>query len=88
MVLFKPENIRIEIYEDFVGNLKSIQRLYGWLGLESNFEPENYFLPVNQSKSETLPNDVCIELSKKFEHSNLLIEEYLGRTITSWKTKG
>jgi len=86
--LFKPENIRIEIFEDFVGNLKSIKRLYDWLGLESNFEPENYFLPVNQSKSEALPNDVCIELSKKFEHSNLLIEEYLGRAITSWKTKG
>ena len=64
--LFKIENIRIEIFEEFVGNLKSIQNLYKWLGIDSNFKPEDYFHPVNESKSDNPPDDIFIRLSNIF----------------------
>lgn len=87
--LFKPENIRIEIFEEFVGNIEAIQDLYEWMEVESNFKPANYQLPVNKSGDyeESLPTDILIELSKRFKCSNLLVEKYLGREIASWKIK-
>ena len=85
--LFKSKNIRIEIFEEFVGNIEAVKKLYKWMGIDPDFKPKNYKLPVNVSKEheKNLPTKNFTELSNKFQESNRLVERYLGREVRSWK---
>ena len=86
---FSRDQLYIIIYEEFICNINSIQRLYKWLGVNQSHIPKSYKKKINSSQSsynEDSDHSKTLGLLKdQFAQSNMLLEKYIERDISIWK---
>jgi|GEM_PF-301695 len=87
--IFPREQMIINIFEEFVGNLKAVQAMYARLDIDAAYVPDEHKLVVNASQDGDNNIDISSELEQylhaHFEEANHALEKWLGRSIPSWK---
>ncbi len=83
---FKRENLIVMIYEEFVEQLESVQKLYAALGATADFVPPSLHEDINASEKTAvnLTPDLEKYMVDYFADANTQLEAYLGREITAW----
>lgn len=88
---FPDEAIKVLIYEEFIGKLEPVKALYGWLGVDTDFSPDDLTKQHNPSEragESYLSHELMQQLQAEFAPSNARLEEYLGRAIPMWRYPG
>ncbi len=80
--IFPSENVKVLIFEEFITD-PSGGGLYEWLGISS--QVNTVITRVNTSYKEDLGIKQKKILHKEFEHTIQFVEDFLGRTISSWR---
>jgi len=87
---FPKENIKVIIKENFTNNIESIQNLYAFLGLNSNFIPPSYNLVVNKSRNTVVYEnltEVRHKLSCFYKENNQILIDKFKLNIDKWNEK-
>jgi len=85
---FAREQIIVNIFEEFVGNLENVRGLYTALNVDASYVPERLQLPANSSDKVELPEfspELQRYLREYFAGSNAALEAWLGRPIPAWQ---
>ena len=84
---FPKENIKIIIKENFTGNIESIQDLYHFLEIDSDFTPQSFNQIINKSKN-ILPSSSLLKVRKRltsyYQESNQVLIDKYGLDIDKW----
>lgn len=82
---FSLNQINVIIFEEFVDSLRSIQALYGYLGVDGCFIPETRALVVNASKKIVVV-DAQIEnfLTNYYKPLKTRLENLLNKELNVW----
>jgi Sulfotransferase family len=84
--VFDDKQVYVMIFEEIVGNLTGVQRLYSWLGLDDDFIPSSLGQIFNSvEKEKDMPKAILMDLIPGYEQSTERLENYLGRPINSWR---
>ncbi len=84
--VFPPDQLRVLIFEEFVGEIQEVHKLYRWLGVDDAIEPASLSEVVNPtSSSPPHPKPVLRELAKGFSSSLDRLEAYLSRPVNCWR---
>ena len=83
--IFSADQMKVLIFEEFVGSIQSIQSLYRWLGITEEFVPEHLNKVVNPSvvRNEDY-GEVNKILAEGYQDSIRELEKFLGRKIQAW----
>jgi len=85
---FPREQILVNIFEEFVGELPKVQELYAKLNVDAAYVPERLEIPANSSEKVALPDfapELKTYLQEYFAESTAALEDWLGRPIPAWK---
>lgn len=83
---FSRSQLNILIFEEFVGNLPAIQRLYRWLGIDDSYKPNSFrsiFNPTVRTEDDQIQPFRDLALSYKASLERL--ENLLGRRVEVWR---
>lgn len=81
------DDLRVVIFEEIQGRMALLRELYVWLGIDPEFTPPHFHLPVNQSEAfGDGPIDPVISaaLRRHFAPHISELEDWLGRKIPDW----
>ena len=84
--LFDREQLKILIYEDFVGNPEEVRRLFKSLRI-SDFDPPSLFSKINSGDyiEPGAPPDVICRLNEYFAPWNQELESRFGCDVSYWR---
>jgi len=83
---FKKEQLKVLVFEDFIGNIKKIQKLYNFLNADNNFCPSGIKRIVRPSKkAHNIPNNVIFRLVEHYRESLSSLEELLNKDFPQFK---
>ncbi len=84
---FGHDNVKVIIFENFVGQIEKIQELYRFLSVSPDYVPGNVNQAMNRSeKSFDIPDAVRKKLFEYFRRPNLELSEYLNIDLEDiWK---
>ncbi len=80
-------DLRVEVFEELVGSVEALQRLYAWLGVDASFIPPDAASTVNARDVEgtgTVDPAVLSRLARYFAPHIAELEGWLGRRIDPW----
>lgn len=84
--VFNTDQLHVLIFEEFVNNLASIQRLYRWLGVEHNFVPPMLNEVINPATVVKEDQQSAFrDLAHGYVDSIARLEKLLGRKIEVWR---
>ena len=84
--VFCADKLYILIFEELVGNLASVQRLYHWLGVDDRFTPPMLGEVFNLSNSSEEDHTAAFKnLALGYRQSLERLEDHLGRRIDAWR---
>lgn len=83
--VFDADQLCVLIFEEFVNDLDSVQRLYQWLGVEQDFVPPSLKKVINPATVEKEDQQAALrDLALGYRNSIVRLESWLGRTIEVW----
>jgi hypothetical protein len=83
---FSIDNMKILIFEEFVGDLKEVKKLYTYLGVEESYVPINLEERINTSiKNDVVSLEVIEKLKAFYKLPNHNLESLLSRDLSIWK---
>lgn len=84
---FPREQIRILVFEDFIGSVAQIQDLYGFLGVSTNFVPDCINEPANESEpdGQEPTAEIYQFLRAYFRGSNNRLANRYGVSVAAWQ---
>jgi hypothetical protein len=83
--LFNANQICILIFEELVGDLKKVQKLYTWLGIDPNHQPYSLMGIVNPAETPIEnQSNAFYDLAMGYRTSVLELESLLQRSIEPW----
>lgn len=84
--VFGKSQLHVQIFEEFVNNLNSVQLLYRWLGVDDAVVPSalsKVFNPATEAKEEQ--GKVFRDLACGYRESIEQLEVWMGRKIMAWR---
>ena len=86
---FRNDQIYVVILEELIGELSTVQQIFSFLGVNEDFIPNNYTLPVNRGETDIVEtkNEVESYLRTIYSPYNKSLESFLGREIKCWRKK-
>lgn len=83
--VFNADQLCVLIFEEFVNDLDSVQRLYQWLGVAQDFVPPSLKEVINPAtvEKEEQQEALC-DLALGYRNSIMRLESWLGRRIEVW----
>jgi LPS sulfotransferase NodH len=81
------ERIRPLVFEHLVADLRIVQELFGWLGVDRRFEPVLRPQTQNASPSSNdVPAGIRRHLARQFQASNLELRDRYGLDVAHWQS--
>ncbi len=85
-LFFQKNQIRIIIFEEFINNLREIQNLYSFLGIDNNYSPLKISNKINASNNEEIASDRVLQsLKSYYKIANSELVDYTGLNLNLWK---
>ena len=82
---FDKKNVKVLIFERFIGNIGEVQNLYEYIGVNKEFCPESLNKKVNSGNMDSeVDAEIIKELKRYFSPYNDALEELLNEKITEW----
>jgi hypothetical protein len=83
---FPRDRIAVLLYEEMVGTVDAVQRLYAFLGVDARFSPTAAGRRINEgaNRSSLLPLEVEDHVETYFEEATARLAARLGRDLTTW----
>ncbi len=84
--VFDASQLRVLIFEEFVGGVADVQALYRWLGVDDGFVPGSLHQVFNQATGEKEEQGNAFrDLALGYRDSIGRLEAFLGRTLGGWR---
>ena len=83
---FPRDRIAVLLYEEMVGTVDAVQRLYAFLGVDPRFSPAAAGRRINEgtNRSSKLPREVEEYVEAYFEEATARLAARLGRDLATW----
>ena len=83
---FPGDRIAVLLYEEMVGTVDAVQRLYAFLGVDPRFSPAAAGRRINEgtNRSSELPREVEEYVEAYFEDATARLAVRLGRDLATW----
>ena len=83
---FPKEQMKVLVFEDFVGNEEAVKELYRYLDVHENFVPDSINQTINFASEQVTPPspELRSKLSQHFAESNAALAERYGVNINNW----
>lgn len=85
--VFDPQQVKLLVFEEFVGNIDAVQDLFSWLGVDDNCRPETLTTVVNRSDGADVDPALLRSLAARFESSVCELEALLDRRLDVWRER-
>lgn len=83
---FSCHQIKVIIFEEFLGNINAIRNLYDFLGVDVTFTPKSLDAVINSSeKNIEVSDEVLDSIRNYFKEPNNKLETLLQREILMWR---
>lgn len=81
------DDLRVQFFEEVVGDPDRIGELYGWLGVADDVRPDGLTSAVNRTGTDApdLPDELVARLRSYFAESDRALADLLGRDLP-WPT--
>ncbi|MBA3860001.1 MAG: hypothetical protein C0507_24080 [Cyanobacteria bacterium PR.3.49] len=83
---FPKEQMKVLVFEDFVGNEVAVKELYRYLKVHEDFVPDSINQTINFASEQVTPPspELRSKLARHFAESNAALAERYGVNINNW----
>lgn len=82
---FPNDQIKVILYEEFIGNREAVADLYRFLDVDDGFVPENLATIVNASVKQQKVDDMVLQrIDAYYEAHNAALAKLLNRDLGKW----
>lgn len=84
---FPREQIKLLLYEEFIGSLESARKLFEFLGVQTDYIPPNLGAIANPSRKDEHAVDPAVRrfLADYFAEPNLKLARHTGLDLSAWQ---